>query len=105
MELRVAIGYSSTCPCSAALARQLIRQRFAKDFAEHPLTHDEVLAWLGSPQGILATPHSQRSSATLQVRLSPHGGADRSQWRRQEPPVERHRRLQAAAFFKVVVCP
>jgi GTP cyclohydrolase I len=71
VELQVEIGYSSTCPCSAALARQLIQQRFAEDFASQPLSHREVLAWLGSTQGILATPHSQRSTATLQVRLQP----------------------------------
>ncbi len=71
VELQVQIDYSSTCPCSAALARQLIQQRFLEDFANQHLGHQEVLAWLGSTQGILATPHSQRSTATLQVRLSP----------------------------------
>ena len=74
VELQVEVGYSSTCPCSAALARQLIQQRFAEDFAQQPLSHAEVLSWLGSPQGIVATPHSQRSSATLQVRLTPEAG-------------------------------
>lgn len=69
MELQVEVAYSSTCPCSAALARQLIQQRFIEDFAGRPLDHAQLLAWLGSPQGIVATPHSQRSTATLQVRL------------------------------------
>ena len=69
--LEVTIGYSSTCPCSAALARQLIQQRFAEDFAGQPLEPGAVLEWLGSSAGILATPHSQRSSATLRVRLRP----------------------------------
>ncbi|NQD93835.1 GTP cyclohydrolase I FolE2 [Pseudomonas sp. CrR25] len=72
VELQVELGYSSTCPCSAALSRQLIQQRFSEDFAGQTPSHEQLLAWLGSPQGILATPHSQRSSATLQVRLSPH---------------------------------
>jgi GTP cyclohydrolase I len=71
VELQVQVGYSSTCPCSAALARQLIQQRFIEDFANQPLDHQQLLAWLGSTQGILATPHSQRSTATLQVRLGP----------------------------------
>lgn len=71
VELQVQVGYSSTCPCSAALARQLIQQRFIEDFANQPLEHQQLLTWLGSTQGILATPHSQRSTATLQVRLSP----------------------------------
>ena len=69
VELQVEVAYSSTCPCSAALARQLIQQRFIEDFANQPLDHAQLLAWLGSPQGIIATPHSQRSIATLQVRL------------------------------------
>ena len=30
-----------------------------------------MLDWLGSTQGIVATPHSQRSTATLQLRLAP----------------------------------
>lgn len=70
VELEVEIGYSSTCPCSAALARQLIQQRFAVDFAGRAPEHAEVLEWLGSSAGILATPHSQRSTATLRVQLS-----------------------------------
>lgn len=69
VELQVQVAYSSTCPCSAALARQLIQQQFAHDFANQPLSHEQVLEWLGSPHGIVATPHSQRSYATLQVRL------------------------------------
>lgn len=70
LELEAEIGYSSTCPCSAALARQLIQQRFSEDFAGKPLEPEDVLAWLGSTRGILATPHSQRSSARLRVRLA-----------------------------------
>ncbi len=69
VELQLEVAYSSTCPCSAALARQLIQQRFVEDFAGQPLDPTQLLAWLGSPQGIVATPHSQRSTATLQVRL------------------------------------
>jgi len=69
VELQVQVAYSSTCPCSAALARQLIQQQFAHDFANQPLSHEQVLEWLDSPHGIVATPHSQRSYATLQVRL------------------------------------
>ncbi|MEX6500664.1 GTP cyclohydrolase FolE2 [Pseudomonas zhanjiangensis] len=70
VELQVRLEYSSTCPCSAALARQLIQQRFTQDFADQPLNHARLLDWLGSTQGIVATPHSQRSEATLQVRLA-----------------------------------
>ena len=70
VELKIEVNYSSTCPCSAALARQLIQQQFVNDFANKPLEHADVLAWLGSSQGIVATPHSQRSTAILQTLLS-----------------------------------
>lgn len=70
VELKIEVSYSSTCPCSAALARQLIQQQFVNDFANKPLEHADVLAWLGSSQGIVATPHSQRSTAILQTQLS-----------------------------------
>ncbi|WP_260958402.1 GTP cyclohydrolase FolE2 [Pseudomonas citri] len=70
VELQIQIAYSSTCPCSAALSRQLIQQQFVDDFANKPLEHAEILAWLGSSKGIVATPHSQRSTADLKVRLN-----------------------------------
>lgn len=70
LELACEVVYSSTCPCSAALARQLIQERFGEDFARgKTLDYDQVLAWLGSEQGICATPHSQRSSAEVRVKL------------------------------------
>lgn len=75
VELQVEIAYSSTCPCSAALARQLIQQRFAWDFPDQQVDYLNVLDWLGSAQGIVATPHSQRSSAILQLRLTLDTGA------------------------------
>lgn len=73
LEVQVSgtIVYSSTCPCSAALARQLIQEQFERDLeAGLPLTREAVLEWLGSEQGIVATPHSQRSEAQVTVRLS-----------------------------------
>jgi GTP cyclohydrolase I len=72
LELKLDLAYSSTCPCSAALARQLIQEQFARDFAEGaPVDRARVLAWLGSEQGIVATPHSQRSRAEVRARLAP----------------------------------
>ncbi len=72
LELSVQVQYSSTCPCSAALARQLIQERFQLDFdTGRELDYRAVLAWLGSEQGIMATPHSQRSLADVQVKLAP----------------------------------
>ena len=70
LELGTEVVYSSTCPASAALSRQLIQEQFAKDFdASRPVDHAAVLAWLGSEKGIVATPHAQRSVARLLVRL------------------------------------
>lgn len=72
LELGVELAYSSTCPCSAALARQLVQENFAARFAAgEALDRDTVLQWLGSEQGIDATPHSQRSRAEVRARLAP----------------------------------
>lgn len=72
LELQVDVQYSSTCPASAALARQVVQNRFVADFARgQPLDHASVERWLGSGQGICATPHSQRSTARVRVRLAP----------------------------------
>ena len=70
LELGVSVFYSSTCPCSAALARQLIQNQFEADFGPNGLVKaSEVKAWLGTEEGILATPHSQRSVARILVKL------------------------------------
>ena len=75
LELRCEVVYSSTCPCSAALARQLIQERFSQDFTRgKPLDYEAVVAWLGSEEGICATPHSQRSRAEVRVKLTPSFG-------------------------------
>jgi GTP cyclohydrolase I len=72
LEMGLEVLYSSTCPCSAALARQLIQEQFQKDFAEgEELNFRRIHEWLGSEGGIVATPHSQRSAAELRVRLMP----------------------------------
>ena len=64
------VQYSSTCPGSAALARQLVQQDFDRAFAGHAPTHEDIRAWLGTPTGIGATPHAQRSVATVTVQWS-----------------------------------
>jgi Uncharacterized conserved protein len=70
LDLGTGVVYSSTCPASAALSRQLIQEQFTKNFeAAKPLDHAAVLAWLGSEKGIVATPHAQRSVARLRVRF------------------------------------
>jgi GTP cyclohydrolase I len=69
MEIGTDVVYSSTCPASAALSRQMIQQRFAEDFKPgQPLEHEVILRWLGTEKGIVATPHAQRSTAKLCIR-------------------------------------
>ena len=72
LALRVAVDYSSTCPASAALSRQLNAERFLADFAAaRPLSSQVVGEWLASERGLAATPHAQRSRADVRVELRP----------------------------------
>jgi GTP cyclohydrolase I len=71
IELSLNIPYSSTCPCSAALARQLIQKAFQDKFSQHnELDINDVHNWLGTTEGVVATPHSQRSVAEVKVKLN-----------------------------------
>lgn len=72
-EIEFSILYSSTCPCSAALSRQALQEKF-KGYCEEQQKQEmirasEVYAWLGEEENMIATPHSQRSKAT--IRLNP----------------------------------
>ncbi|MBU9640620.1 GTP cyclohydrolase I FolE2 [Burkholderia gladioli] len=70
LHARVTVAYSSTCPCSAALSRQLVEQAFLKDFeASTALDPVEVAAWL-KRHATLATPHSQRSEAEVSIDIA-----------------------------------
>ncbi|WP_145186914.1 GTP cyclohydrolase FolE2 [Pseudomonas sp. URMO17WK12:I11] len=71
LSVECLIGYSSTCPCSAALSRQLVEARFRQAFAEpSQLDADRVADWLAA-NASLATPHSQRSEARVRVAVEP----------------------------------
>ena len=70
IELAIDVRYSSTCPCSAALARQLIQQAFKEKFSEEQVNLNDVHEWLGTTDGVVATPHSQRSVAEVKVKLN-----------------------------------
>ena len=72
--LEVDVLYSSTCPGSAAMARQVVRQRFVDTFGEGQVDAAAVAHWLQSPEGGAATPHAQRSRARVCVALA--DGAD-----------------------------
>lgn len=69
LDVSVQISYSSTCPCSAALSRQLIERAFVEQFGTNaPVEPSAVAAWLRR-NATLATPHSQRSVADVRVRI------------------------------------
>lgn len=71
LSLTVGVPYSSTCPSSAALSRQLAQQQFQFDFEQESdrVDRQQVIDWLGE-QGMPATPHSQRSWAWVTLTLS-----------------------------------
>jgi GTP cyclohydrolase I len=76
LAISIEITYSSTCPCSAALARQLIQKQFEADFAgETNIDFRRVLDWLGTEEAICATPHSQRSHARIDLRFESFNSA------------------------------
>ncbi|MEL6374485.1 MAG: GTP cyclohydrolase FolE2 [Pseudomonadota bacterium] len=70
-RLEVRVGYSSTCPCSGALSRQVVEQGFRDAFAgKAKVSPDDVAAWLRD-NASAATPHSQRSEARVSVDADP----------------------------------
>lgn len=69
--LTIDVLYSSTCPQSAALARQEVARDFVKAFSGDKVDADDVKFWLESPAGMAATPHAQRSRARVQVEVQP----------------------------------
>ncbi|MBC3953400.1 GTP cyclohydrolase FolE2 [Pseudomonas triticifolii] len=72
LDFSADITYSSTCPCSAALSRQLLESAFITRFDRQTFVDTmQVATWLRE-HGSLATPHSQRSVATVQVRVPEH---------------------------------
>ena len=71
LEISVSVPYSSTCPCSAALSRQLLQEAFRDDFAQqNSISKETVEAWLRSERGSVATPHSQRSYAKVRAKIN-----------------------------------
>lgn len=67
-ELSVMMQYSSTCPCSAALSRQLIQKNFSEQFAgQQSVSVHDMTEWLGKESSIMATPHGQRSHAHVSI--------------------------------------
>ena len=62
--------YSSTCPCSASLSRQIIKKDFEKAFYKKKLlAKEEALKYLSRPNFLSATPHAQKSAAFFKLQL------------------------------------
>ncbi len=70
-KLHFKIVYSSTCPCSATLSRQKVQEHFKACFAPTDpnvkIPAKEIYAWLGEEKNTTATPHSQRSVASISL--------------------------------------
>lgn len=70
IEVSGQILYSSTCPCSAALARQLNRQHFLETFGSDSKVETYVVAeWMKSEESVQATPHAQRSTLDFKIKV------------------------------------
>lgn len=69
-ELEVEVLYSSTCPASAALSRQVNQQAGLSHFQKEIITRAELSDWLASSQSLAATPHAQRSRALVRAQVS-----------------------------------
>jgi len=70
LDVAFDVVYSSTCPASSALARQLVAEDFGRAFPEGmALDRAAAMRWLAGEAGMRATPHSQRSTARIEVRL------------------------------------
>ena len=74
-QLDIEIAYSSTCPCSASLARQQTAKQFTAYFNEHPITPTVAGKWIREEEKGTAVPHSQRSLAQLSFIIEPSGKA------------------------------
>jgi GTP cyclohydrolase I len=71
IDLAVAVDYSSTCPASAALSRQMAAEAFVETFgSDADVAAAAVRDWLRSEAGLVATPHAQRSRADVRVGLA-----------------------------------
>ena len=79
-EFEVTIPYSSTCPCSAALARQLYANAVDETFAEGNIDKATLLKWIESTEGSIATPHSQRSFAYIKFSVDDNNWPDLPQF-------------------------
>ena len=78
-NFELTIPYSSTCPCSASLAQQLYADAVNTRFKQPLIDKSDLLSWIRSPGGSIATPHSQRSYAYLKLDLQENEWLDISE--------------------------
>ena len=63
--------YSSTCPCSASLSRQIIKKDFEKKILKKKaLKKKDVLNYLENKNFLTATPHAQKSKVFFKLKVS-----------------------------------
>ena len=68
--IAITIPYSSTCPNSAALARQLTADKIDASFSSNTIDKTELIAWLQDETVNIATPHNQRSFAYIILQVN-----------------------------------
>lgn len=74
-KIKVEVLYSSTCPASMALSRELWRQEFQAQFQQRPDFSLQMLdQWMAAQKGMPASPHAQRSRAEVEIELSRQAG-------------------------------
>ena len=77
-EVGVTIPYSSTCPCSASLSRQLLANALDDRFEADTIDKESLLEWIQSDDGSVATPHAQRSYAYIKLTMGDQAWPDLS---------------------------
>ncbi len=66
------VTYSSTCPCSASLSHEIIKNRFTNQFSKKKLINTkEVLKWFENKESLAATPHAQKSIVRFKLKVKP----------------------------------
>ncbi|WP_144392217.1 GTP cyclohydrolase FolE2 [Pleionea sediminis] len=64
------IPYSSTCPCSASLSRDILKKEIQKKFTSERIDRKEFLEWFETKNTLFATPHGQRSFVKLTLDIA-----------------------------------
>ncbi|MGI9548868.1 MAG: GTP cyclohydrolase FolE2 [Bdellovibrionales bacterium] len=62
------VSYSSTCPCSASLSREIIKKEFFRKFPKK-LQREKVMEWFESKESLVATPHAQKSFIDFKFKI------------------------------------